>query len=49
MNIISKESVQLTDADLAVVSGGQRKVVMPTTTIIIFTEGSTITVSKPKK
>jgi hypothetical protein len=46
MNNISKESVQLTDADLAVVSGGRKTVHMPPTTIIIFTEGSTITVKR---
>ena len=42
MNKMSKEWVQLTDKELAEASGGKR-VRMPTTTIIIFTEGSVIT------
>jgi hypothetical protein len=50
MNKMSKnsESDKLTDKDLAGASGGQKRVHMPTTTIIIFTEGSVIT-GKPLK
>ena len=42
-------SNQLTDKELAVASGGQRRITMPTTTIIVFTEPMVITASKPKK
>ena len=48
MNNISKELVQLTDTDLAVVSGGQKRIEMKEITIVVFTEGSTIKGS-PKK
>jgi hypothetical protein len=48
MNKMSKESIQLTDKELAGASGGMRRVEMPPTTIVIFTEGSTIH-GKPKK
>jgi hypothetical protein len=43
-----KGSIQLTDKDLAGASGGQRRVHMPTTTIIIFTEPMVITAKAPK-
>ena len=46
MNKISKESIELSDKDLAAVSGGVVR--MPPVTIIVFTEGSTIH-GKPKK
>jgi hypothetical protein len=44
MNKISKNSElnQLTDSDLAGVSGGKRKIDMKPVTIVVFTEGSTI-------
>ena len=48
MNKMSEGSIQLTDKDLAVASGGQRHITMPTTTIIVFTEPMVIT-AKPKK
>ena len=51
MNKMSKESVQLTDKELAGVSGGQsdqKRVEMPPTTIVIFTEGAVIK-GTPKK
>jgi len=45
MNNISKESVQLTDKDLAEVSGGKRKIDMKPVRFVVFTERSTITAS----
>ena len=44
---MNKVSDQLTDKDLAGVSGGDRVIVMPTTTIIVMPP-TTIVVKKPK-
>jgi bacteriocin-like protein len=46
MNKMSKESIELSDKDLAAVSGGVVR--MPPVTVIVFTEGSVIH-GKPKK
>lgn len=44
---MNKESDQLTDKELAGVSGGDRDIVMPTVTIIVMPEEK-IVVHKPK-
>jgi hypothetical protein len=48
MNDMNKQSDQLTDKDLAGVSGGDTTIVMPTATIIIMPEKK-IVVHKPIK
>jgi hypothetical protein len=48
MNKMSKESIELTDRDLAAVSGGQKRIHMPPTTIVIVTEPIVITAKAPK-
>jgi hypothetical protein len=44
---MTKVSAQLTDKELAIVSGGSRDIVMPTATIIVMPT-ATIHVKKPK-
>ena len=45
-NQTSMRSIELTDKELAGASGGMKRVNMPPTTIVIFTEGSTLTVKR---